>query len=57
MANSPRWFAGPPTFWKNLTSSLIGAGEPLGGYWPFAGPYLIGMRCRTCKKLVLDETP
>ena len=45
-----QWYAGDPTFWKNL----VPHGESVGHYELFAGTYAMGMRCPHCRKIVLD---
>jgi hypothetical protein len=47
-----RWYAGPARFWANLVTGF-GGGEQVGG-WNFAsGPYVGGVRCDRCKRIIL----
>jgi hypothetical protein len=48
-----RWFAGPPSFWSNLATG-IGGGEIVGGWGVGSGPYVAGIRCGRCRRIILD---
>ena len=50
---SLRWYPGPPGFWANLATGM-GGGEPVGGFGFGSGPYVEGVRCTRCRKIVLD---
>lgn len=45
-----QWFAGEPTVLKNMWSF----GEEVGTFELFKGPYMLGAKCTTCRKLILD---
>ena len=45
-----QWYDGHPSFWKNA----IPHGESVGGYNLLTGTHLTGLRCRNCRKLLLD---
>lgn len=45
-----QWYEGEPTLWKNL----IPMGEEVGERGILEGPYIKGLRCRNCKKLILN---
>ena len=44
------WYAGDPSFWKNL----IPHGESVGETDLLYGTHIKGLRCQKCRKIVLD---
>jgi hypothetical protein len=48
-----RWCAGPPSFASNLVAGLRG-GEEVGEYKIFKGPYVRGIRCTRCFRIILE---
>ena len=48
-----RWLAGPASWIKNLATGF-GDGESVGKYGPLTGPYVSGIRCRACRRIILD---
>ena len=53
--NSLQWFDGPPSLGKNLASGIgwpMG-GEQIGTYMSAAGTYVEGIRCKTCRRIIL----
>jgi hypothetical protein len=46
-----QWFEGEPTVWKNVFPL---AGESLGDFEFFKGPFMKGSRCIKCRKLFLN---
>ena len=45
-----QWFDGPPSWKKNL----LELGEPLGKFETWKGSYILGHRCRACRKIILN---
>jgi hypothetical protein len=48
-----RWQAGAPSFAGNLLTS-VGGGDPVGGNNVFCGPHAPGIRCTSCRRIILD---
>jgi len=51
---SLQWFPGPPS-WKDNLASVMYAGRLVGKMRGGAGAYIEGIRCKSCKRLILDE--
>jgi hypothetical protein len=51
---SLRWFPGEPRA-KATVSAVFGGGEHVGDTSLFKGSYAVGNRCRSCKKIIVDE--
>jgi hypothetical protein len=51
-----RWFAGQPSFWKNITAGMFisSPGDPVGDMGQLCGSYVEGVRCRACDRIVLE---
>jgi hypothetical protein len=45
-----QWYAGDPTFWKNVFPH----GETVGETGLFSGTLVTGVRCQECRKIILD---
>ena len=45
-----QWYAGDPSFWKNL----LPHGDPVGEWGVLSGTFIKGIRCQPCRKVVLD---
>ncbi len=45
-----QWYEGDPSLWKNL----IPHGDPVGEWDVLAGMYIKGVRCQSCRRIVLD---
>jgi hypothetical protein len=45
-----QWYEGEPTFWKNLYPH----GDPIGDMDFTAGSYLKGIRCQSCRRIILE---
>ena len=50
---SMRWYAGPPSFWANLATAF-GGGESVSDWQLGSGPYIPGIRCERCRRIVLE---
>jgi hypothetical protein len=48
-----RWRPGAPSFWGNVETGLFG-GEAIGEWGLLRGPYIEGIRCEHCKRVVLQ---
>lgn len=47
------WFNGEASWFKNLASGF-GAGEPVGEAGLFKGCYMEGIRCLSCRRVVMN---
>ena len=55
LSGSIQWVVGEPTLAKNLFGSFMPGSEELAKIDKlFAGPYLRGSRCKSCRKVILD---
>lgn len=52
-SSSLRWYPGPPGFWANFATGL-GEGDPVGGWGFGSGPYVAGIRCHRCRRIILE---
>ena len=50
--NSLQWFAGPPG-WKKNVASFLAPGLSISRQDGFTGPYVEGVRCERCRRIVL----
>jgi hypothetical protein len=48
-----QWRAGEPSIWGNVVTGFAG-GLPLGVIGVFRGPYVRGVRCVSCRRIVLE---
>jgi hypothetical protein len=48
-----RWRPGEPGAWGNVVTGF-GGGLAIGEIGPFRGPYVRGVRCASCRKIVLE---
>jgi hypothetical protein len=48
-----RWYLGPPGFYANFATGL-GEGDPVGGTGYSSGPHAAGIRCRRCRRIILE---
>ncbi|HEV7644945.1 MAG TPA: PF20097 family protein [Pyrinomonadaceae bacterium] len=49
---SMQWFPGEPSVWKNM----LPLGEEIVkfNFFDLKGPYVTGLRCNNCEKIILD---
>jgi len=50
-----QWRAGEPSVWGNVATGF-GGGMALGEIALFCGPYVRGIRCASCRRIVLESS-